>query len=368
MEIDFLGLRLKSPVIVAAGPWNRNGAAMRRGFEAGAGAAVTETVLSDAREDVRPCLASDGRGVANIRLYSEIQVEGWEREIAVAKEGGGVLIASISGRTPSELEYLAVKMERFGADAIEISLSSPMGEDFEVLAADPKLMFDMTKAVADSVGIPVLVKLSQTATNIARVARAVKKAGGDGVSAINTIRCILGVDIDTGETELRAYGGYSGAPIRPMALASVATLAQTVDLPVCGVGGVETYRHVLEFMMLGATAVQVGTAVLLRGPGVIREIVDGLEAWERSKGIESYGEIRGKALDSLRSVGEIKRRPIVSRMKERDCARDCESCVVACHYDAIGKSGGKMRLAPEKCTGCGACTFICPDGRFELNW
>jgi dihydroorotate dehydrogenase len=165
MEIDFLGLRLKSPVIVAAGPWNRNGAAMRRGFEAGAGAAVTETILSDARGDVRPCLASDGRGVAHIRLYSEIQVEGWEREIAVAKEGGGVLIASISGRTPSELEYLAAKMERFGADAIEISLSSPMGENLEVLAADPDLMFDMTRAVADSVKIPVLVKLSQTATS-----------------------------------------------------------------------------------------------------------------------------------------------------------------------------------------------------------
>jgi dihydroorotate dehydrogenase subfamily 1 len=368
MNVDFLGLKLKSPVIVAAGPWNRNGAAIRRGFEAGAGAAVTETILSDAREDARPCLAFDGHGVANIRLYSEIQVEGWEREIDAAKKGGGVLIASISGRTPSEVEYLAAKMEGFGADAIEISLSSPMGEDLEVLAADPDRMYDMVKAVKSSVRIPVLVKLSQTATNIARVARAVKRAGGDGASAINTIRCILGVDIDTGKAELMAYCGYSGAPIRPLALASVATLAQTVDLPICGVGGIETYKHVLEFMMLGATVVQVGTAVLLRGPAAIRDIVSGLESWESARGLGSYDEIRGRALESLRSVGEIKRRPIVSRVKDESCVRDCGVCVAACHYDAIEKAGGKMLLAPERCTGCGACTFICPDNKFELNW
>lgn len=368
MKTDFLGLKMKNPVIVSAGPWNRDGKSIRKGIAAGAGAMITETVVSDALLDVRPRIAYNGSGAQNIRLYSDIQVEGWQREMDIAKSKEGIVIASISAHTPPELAYLAVKMEKFGADALELNISSPMGESLEVVASDAETVFQMAKEVIRNVKIPVMVKLSQNATNISKVAKAVKSAGGSGVSAINTVRCILGVDIDTMEPTLSTYGGYSGAPIRPLGLASVATIAQTVDIPICGIGGIENYKNVLEYIMLGASAVEIGTAVMINGFDRITEIVNDLERWEEEKGIKEIKTIRGSALKNLKSFEEIKMEPLLSRIDTPVCNAQCDICVTACIYGAIRKEGNTMILDPEKCTGCGLCTFVCPDRKFRLDW
>ena len=290
MKTDFLNLNMKNPIIVAAGPWNKDGHSIRKAIEAGAGAVITESIVSDAIMDVSPRIAYDGKGAQNIRLYSDIQVEGWEREMQIAKSGGGIVIASVSAHTPSEVAYLAAKMERFGADAIEISISNPMGESLEVAASHADVVFEITKEVVSTVKIPVMVKLSQTATNITAVAKAAKEAGAAAISAINTIRCILGVDIENARPMLPTYGGYSGAPIRPIGLAAVASIAQAVDVPVCGIGGIENYRNVLEYIMLGASAVQIGTAVMINGPEKIREISRELEMWAEEKNISKASE------------------------------------------------------------------------------
>lgn len=368
MKTDFLGLKLKNPVIVSAGPWNRDGRSIRKGMAAGAGAMITETVVSDALLDVRPRIAYNGLGAQNIRLYSDIQVEGWQREMDIAKSNDGIVIASISAHTPPELAYLAVKMEKFGADAIELNISSPMGEALEVVASDAETVFKMTKEVVRNIKIPVMVKLSQNATNIMKAAKAVKSAGGAGVSAINTIRCILGVDIDTMEPTLSTYGGYSGPPIRPLGLASVATIAQAVDLPIAGIGGIENYKNVLEYITLGASAVEIGTAVMLNGFERITEIVNDLEQWAEEKDIKEVKTIRGAALKNLKSFEEIKIEPVVSRMDHPTCFAVCEACVRACIYGAIQKEGSTVVQDSEKCTGCGLCTFICPDKKFRLDW
>lgn len=369
MKTEFLGLKLKTPVIVAAGPWNRDGKSIRKGIAAGAGAVITETIVSDALLDVRPRIAYDGRGAQNIRLYSDIQVEGWQREMEIAKSNDGIVIASVSAHTPSELAYLAMKMEKFGADAIELGISSPMGESLEVVASDAERVYEMTKEVVRSVKIPVMVKLSQNATNISKVAKAVKSAGGAGVSAINTVRCILGVDIETAEPTLSTYGGYSGAPIRPLGLASVATIAQTVDdIQICGIGGIENYKNALEYIMLGASAVQVGTSVMINGFERISEIVSDLEKWAEAKGVKEVKSIKGSALKNLKSFEEIKIEPVISHIADPICTGDCMVCVKACLYGAIQKEGDKIIIDPEKCTGCGLCTFICPEKKFRLDW
>lgn len=368
MKTDFLGLSLKNPVMVAAGPWNRDGAGIRRAINAGAAAVITETIISDARLDVRPRIAYDGYGAQNIRLYSDIQVEGWEREIEIAKEEGGIVIASVSAHTPSELAYLAVKMEKFGVDAVELGLSSPMGEFLEVVASDPDRVFEMTQEVVANVKIPVMVKLSQNVTNIARVAKAVKRAGGTAVSAINTVRCILKVDIEKAEPTLATYGGYSGSPIRPLGLAAVATVAQSVDIPVCGIGGIATGHHALEYIMLGASAIQMGTAVMLGGTKKITEVVQELERWGEDHQIEHVDKIRGKALKKLKSFEEIKEEPLVCCIDEPDCLRECCACVDACIYEAIERRGDQILCNKEKCTGCGLCMFVCPDHKIRLGW
>lgn len=368
MKTDFLGLKLKNPIIVAAGPWNRDGKSIIKGLAAGAGAVITETIVSDVFLDVRPRIAYDGKAAQNIRLYSDIQVEGWQREMDIAKSKEGIVIASVSAHTPSELAYLAVKMEKFGADAIELSISSPMGESLEVMASDADRVSEMTKEVVKNVNIPVMVKLSQNATNISRVAKAVKQAGGAGVSAINTVRCILGVDIETMTPTLSTYGGYSGVPIRPLGLASVATITQTVDIPVCGIGGIENYKNALEYISLGASAVQVGTAVMVNGFGVITKIINDLEKWEVEKNIKDIKDIRGNALKHLKSREEIKIEPLICYSDDRPCIDQCRRCLDSCIYDAIEKKGDQVFIDKEKCTGCGLCICLCPDEKLKLGW
>lgn len=367
LKTKFLGMDLPNPVMVAAGPWNRDGEGLKESLEAGAGAVVTESIVSDTVLDVRPRIASDHLGAQNIRMYSDIQVEGWEREMNIAKSTGGIVIASISGHTPSELAYLASKMERFGADAIELSVSNPAAESLEVVASHADILFDMTKEVVSAVKIPVMVKLSQNTTNISKVAKAVKAAGGSGVTAINTVRGILGVDLENAVPSLSTYGGISGEYIRPLGLASVATIAQTVDIPICGVGGISCADNALEYIMLGATAVQVGTSVMVEGRECIRKIVQELEIWAQDHHVEDLADIRGKALDNLKAFDEMKFEPAVSRANGVPCSENCDICIRACMYHAISRSNQSIRIDRAKCTGCGLCTSVCPAKKLKLD-
>lgn len=370
MKTDFLGLSLNSPIIVAAGPWSRDGEGIRRSLATGVGAVITETIVSDPSMDVRPRIAYDGLGAQNIRLYSDVQIEGWEREMAIAKSNGGVVIANVSAHTPSELAYLAVKMEKYGADAIELGLSSPMGEAFEVATSNPEEVYEMTKYVVENVKIPVMVKLSQNVTNLSKVARSVQEAGGSAVSATNAIRCVLGVDIKKMEPLLPTYGGYSGRPIKPLGLASVASIAQTVDIPICGIGGIESHENAVEYMMLGASAVQVGTALMLYGRSYLGKMVEDLNKWADCKGVTNVKQIRGKALKGLKSFEEIKIEPLISYAENNiACIEGCTMCVDACTYGSISMDGeGNIKIDDQKCTGCGLCTFICGAKKLRLDW
>ena len=367
-KTNYMGLQLDNPIIVAAGPWSRDGSSILRCFESGAGAVVTESIVSDAILDVRPRIAYNGSGAENIRLYSDVQIEGWEREMEIAKSGGGKVIASVSAHTPSEMAYLTAKLQKFGADAIEISISNPYMESLEVMASDAERVYRVTWEVVSNVDIPVAVKLSQNTTNIMEVAKAAKDAGASAVSAINTVRAILGVDLEDRKPVLGTYGGYSGAPIRPLGLASVASIAQSVDIPISGIGGVTNYREALEYIMLGATTVQVGTTMMIEGPQAVRKIVEGVEAWCSHRGIESIDEIRGSALNNLRSFEEMKIEPAISTVGSTRCTDDCSKCMQVCLYDAISKQEGKITVDQKLCTGCGLCTFICPSRKLKLNW
>ena len=367
LETTFLGMKLPNPVMIAAGPWNRDGQAIKESLAAGAGAVVTESIVSDTMLDVRPRISADRLGSQNIRMYSDIQIEGWEREMDIAKSDGGIVIASISGHTPSELAYLASKMERFGADAIELSVSNPAAESLEVVASHADILFDMTNEVVSAVKLPVIVKLSQNTTNISKVAKAVKAAGGSGVTAINTVRGILGVDVEKAMPSLSTYGGISGEYIRPLGLASVATIAQTVDIPVCGVGGISSAKNALEYMMLGASVVQIGTEAMLNGKAVIRKIVQELEIWAQNHELKNLSEIRGAALENLKAYDEMKFEPSVIHANGVPCGENCNLCVEACMYDAISRRGKSIRIERSKCTGCGLCTSICPAKKLKLD-
>jgi len=366
---NLMGISLKNPLILSSGPMSRSGEMMIKALDAGAGAVVTETILNEIRPNVRPRMISRGEGLQNIRLYSEYSLEEWEREIGLVKDYGGTVIANILAHSPSEMAFLGRTVEKYGADALELGISSPHGEGLTVLGCDPSNLYETVKRVVNSVDIPVMVKLSPYVNNLAALAKAAEQGGAKGISAINTVRSIMGVDIDHMIPLLPTYGGYSGDPIRPIGLGAVATICQSVDLSISGIGGISTYKHVLEYLMLGADTCQLQSALILHGFDVIKVIIDTLQKWMEEKSYSSLSDIRGKALGQLKSFDEIVIEPKISSVI-KDCPLpDCLLCSEACTFNAISRNDtGLIQIDSQKCSGCGLCISICPYKCFSLGW
>ncbi|CAA7600940.1 Dihydroorotate dehydrogenase domain protein [Acididesulfobacillus acetoxydans] len=368
LAVDFMGLKLKNPIMVAAGPLTATGEMLRQAVEAGAGAVVTKTIVNEIRPKVRPRLAALGEGMQNIELYTEFSLEAWEHEIRYAKSHGAVIIANILAHTPSEMADIALRVEKFGADAIELGVACPHGEGLEGLFADPAQLYSFTKSVVQRVNIPVMVKLSPNVTNMAKMAMSAEQAGASAVSAIDTVRAIIGVDLESGRPLLSTYGGYSGPPVRPIGLAAVALISQAAKIPVCGIGGISNSHHVLEYMMLGASTVQLCTSLILNGLDSLSKIIHDLETWLMQHNVADFGQIRGKALQSLKSFEEIKVEPYVAKALQGCSDLSCNLCVRGCIYKAVHKSKFKVTVDQNLCTGCGLCLSVCPDKAFVLEW
>jgi len=368
LSVDYVGLKLKNPLIAAAGPLTRNGAMMKKALDAGFAAVVTETIVTEVRRNVRPRLVNGAAGMGNIGLYSDFTLEEWESEIAQVKEAGGIVIANILAHTPSEMSYIARVVEKYGADAIELGVAAPHGEGLEVLSSDPDRMYGLAAATVDAVELPVIVKMSPNVTNLSKLALAVERSGASAISAIDTVRSIIGVDLETGRALLPTYGGYSGAAVRPIGLAAVATIAQTVDIQVSGIGGVENYHDALEYIMLGASTVQLLTAIVLHGYSVVPSILEGMKRWMARQGHESLSGIRGKALASLYSFEELRMEPYTARVTAHCAAQHCDACVTGCMYEAVVKDEGIYSVDKARCAGCGLCVSLCPEKCFMLEW
>ena len=368
LSVNFLGLSLKNPIIISAGPLTGSGRMMRKAIEAGVGAVVTKTIANEIRPNVRPRLVKGKSGLHNIELYSDFTLEEWEYEIAYAKKHGAVVIANILGHTSSEIAYIAQKVEQFGVDAVELGLSCPHGEGLDGVISEPSELYELTKAVVDRIKIPVMVKLSANTANVVKLAKAAEKAGASAISGIDTVRSIAGVDIERGQALLPTFGGYSGDAIRPIGLAAIASISQATSIPICGIGGITNYEHIVEYMMLGASTVQVCTSIILNGYEHISTLLDGLKSWMVQHGYENFDEIKGIALASLKSFEEIKQEPHVSQVIGSCKSIRCDKCEKSCICEAIKLNNENVLVDTKQCTGCGLCASVCPQGIFELTW
>lgn len=370
---NIMGLSMENPVVIAPGPWSRGVNKMRKALECGAGAVITESIVSESYPDTRPRYAynKNSYGVQNIRIYSALELESWLHDLTEVNHAGRYgsktrLIASVMGSTASELRYISQKVERTGIDGIEIGLACPMGEGPKILAGEPDLVYGLTKEVVDAVSVPVSVKLSASTVNLPEVVKAAEAAGAAGISGIDTLRCILGIDVETGKPDLPTYGGYSGAPIKPIGLAAVAAMVQSTSLPVTGMGGIRNHTDLLEYIMVGASACGIGTEILLRGYPVITEILSNLNRWLKEHKILDLNQIRGCSLKELKSFEEIKQEEktasIIGVCRDTSCSKYVAACIESALYlkeDAICVDRGR-------CDGCGLCLGICPKNKISL--
>jgi len=384
ISVEFCGIRFPNPFVLSSAPPTTDGEMIMRAFEAGWGGAVTKTIGPDKIpiENVTPRLASldyqDKKplSLVNIELISQYPVQKWLDEIAEMKRRypKHIVIASIMAEVIKEdWQQLARQVIEAGSDAIELNLSCPHGMPERgmgsALGQDPDLVRQITGWVKEVSTVPVLVKLTPNITDIRVPARAALEAGADAITAINTVAGLMCVDIDKQAPNPNVggagtYGGYSGAGVKPIGLRAVAEIARETGLPISGMGGIRTWEHAIEYLLVGSTTLQVCTAVMFDGYGIVEDLCHGLRSYMYQRGIGSLHELVGKALPKLTSHENLPRdRKLVSSINADLCLRDGK-CAVVCAdggYGAITIGEDRLPVVDtEKCDGCSLCMHVCP--------
>jgi len=359
LKVEVCGIRFKNPVMPAAGPPTWNGDAMVACAEGGAGGIVAKTISATGAVVPEPCMAQIGRGsMLNTELWSELPPEQFiEEEYPKAKETGLPLIISL-GYTADEIAELAPKVKPF-ADALELST--------HYIGEDPSPMVEAIKAAKDAVDVPVIVKLSPLGREMKAAAQAAQEAGADGIAAINSFGPCLGIDVETGLPLMgskEGYGWLSGRAIKALALRCIFDIARTVDLPIFGVGGISRGTDAIEMFMVGASAVQLCTAAILRGPGVFGKIAQEMNEWLDEHGYASVNDVKGLTIRKLEE--RAFRTTHLPPKLYVDLCTGCGLCETSCVYGAITVDGDKAHLDETLCQGCGLCVTRCPTPALEM--
>ncbi len=297
MSVELAGIKLPNPTILASGILGVSSEIMIRAARAGAGAVVTKSFNRSGREGYRnPSFIEVPGGFLNALGIPNPGMEEMMGEVQALRKAGIPVIASVFGFDALEFAEAASMGEKGGALAIELNVSCPHVREVGVdIGQRPAMVAEVTKAVKDRVKVPVIVKLTPNVTNIQEIASAAEQSGADAITAINTTLG-MAIDVDSASPILAGtYGGFSGPALHSIAVRAVYQISETVKIPVIGVGGIMDWKGAVEMMMAGASAVQVGTAVMYRGVEVFREITSGVSKFLSDNGYHSVKEITGIA-------------------------------------------------------------------------
>lgn len=353
LSVEICGLKFRNPILPGAGLTVRDGDALVRAAEGGAGGLVTRTVSVAPAQAPRPCLAKVRDSLLSAELWTDLPLEQWlKHEYQKVKRTKLPLIASI-GYKPEEIRSIAPKVRAAGANAIELSTRQS--------GNDPSFISEVTKAAKEVVDIPVFVKLSPNVQDIAHLALAAERSGADGVVAVDAFGPCLSIDIENAMPMLGSrfgYGWLSGPAIKPLALRCVADICRSVRIPVIGAGGISDWQDAVEFIMVGASAVQISTAAIIRGPKIYGLIADEMARFMRIKGYNSIADFRGIALRHLPEQ-PLRMKPKPPEILVSRC-NGCGLCEQYCPYKAMRIAGKVAQVDPARCYGCGLCVSLCP--------
>jgi dihydroorotate dehydrogenase (NAD+) catalytic subunit len=304
LSTNLCGVSLPNPTVLASGILGLSHEVMARVARSGAGAVTTKSCSLRPRPGHHnPVVLDWGPGLINAVGLSNPGVEVMVEEIRDAKELlaplGVPVIASIFADTIYDFGTVARFIAEAEPDLIEINISCPnVDADYlQMFAADPYVAAQVTRRVKMNTSIPVLIKLSPNVTDLVEIAEAVVEAGADGITAINTVGPGIVLDIETCRPVLaHGTGGLSGPAIRPITVRCVRDICRAVDAPVLAVGGVTSGRDVIEMLLVGASAVGIGSAVASRGVEVFQKVCHEVEAYMQGHGYDNIKEMRGKAL------------------------------------------------------------------------
>ena len=298
LSVNLAGLKLANPTMLASGILGYTAQTLQSIVDGGAGAVVTKSIgLKPRKGYANPTVVQMDCGLINAMGLPNPGIDEYINEIREAKSVLDVpLIVSIYGYSEEEYAIVAKKAVGAGADAVELNVSCPhVKETGSEIGQDPKRLAKVVKKAKAAVAKPVFVKLSPNVTSIADVADAAVRAGADAITATNTVRAIA-IDAETALPILgNRVGGLSGPATKPIAMRCIYDIYERVKVPIIGCGGVANWRDAVEFMLAGASAVQIGTAIATEGPSVFQLVSTGMEEYLGRKGFRNVSEIVGLA-------------------------------------------------------------------------
>ena len=349
LTTNFAGIRCPNPFWLASGPPANCGDQVMRAFDAGWGGAVWKTLgepitYVSSRYSSVDMNGQRMMGLNNIELITDRPHDVNLREISEVKKRypNHAVIASLMVESKQAAWHTIVKQaEDAGADGLELNFGCPHGMSERGMGSAvgqvPEYAQLITGWVKEVARTPVLVKLTPNISDIRMVGRAARKGHADGLSAINTINSITGIDLDTltprpdvgGKS---SHGGYCGPAVKPIALNMVQQLASDpeIGLPVSGIGGVASWKDAAEFILLGCGTVQVCTAAMHYGFRIVEDMIDGLKNWMDEKGFATLDDFRGLSLPRVTEWKHLDLNyKIVARIN-RDTCIGCDLCYTAC--------------------------------------
>jgi dihydropyrimidine dehydrogenase (NADP+)/dihydropyrimidine dehydrogenase (NAD+) subunit PreA len=337
------GLRLPNPFVIGSGPPGTNANVIGKAFDEGWGAVVSKTLSLDASKviNVQPRYArlrsresGEIYGWENIELISDRPFDTWIQEFKQVKDmyPDGVLIASIMEEYRRDAWHEIVeRCQEAGVDALELNMSCPHGlperKMGSAMGENPDLLEEVCGWVMEVAQRPVWAKMTPNVTHVEDPARASLRAGCDGISAINTIRSVLGVDLETlrPEPTVEGYttpGGYSSRAVLPVALRICMEIATVIkhEFPgrtLSGIGGIETGGDAAQFILLGCDTVQVCTGVMKSGYGIVKPMQDELLAFMEQHKFTRIEDFRGHSLQFFTTHADLVRRQAEARAAKK---------------------------------------------------
>ncbi len=388
LAIEILGVAFPNPFCLSSSPVSNDYEMCAKAYKAGFGGIVFKTIgpkdyLIDEVSPRFDATSKEGTPFLGFKNMEQIAEHPYEENLDALRRlkkdfPDKVLIASIMGNDDESWAYIARDVEEAGADMVELNFSCPqmtshaMGSD---VGTSPELCRHYCEIVRANTKLPIIAKMTPNLAEMNTVARACLEGGADAISAINTVKSITHVDLDKlvplpiidGKSSV---SGYSGAAVRPIGLRFVSDLARDERLkgaPIGGIGGIETWRDAAEYILLGASFLQLTTAVMEYGYRVVEDLIDGLNRYMVRHGCEHLEEMVGLANKNVIPAEELNRDyRYLPEIDEEKCLK-CLRCVVSCYdgaHQAISydEKTRKPTIDENKCVGCHLCELVCPAG------
>lgn len=383
LSITTMGVNCENPFFLSSSVVGSNYEMVAKAFEMGWAGVAFKTIGLFVPNEVSPRFSALEKednpfiGFKNIEQISDHTIkENLEYLRRLKKDyPNKIIIASIMGRNEEEWTELASMMEEVGADIIECNFSCPqmVGEGVGCdVGTNPELVKAYTAATKRGTKLPVLAKMTPNITRMEEPAKAAIEAGADGIAAINTIKSIMNVDTESfnsapyvdGKTSV---GGYSGKAVKPIALRFIHDMkkdSSLKDVTISGMGGIETWKDALEFILMGSETVQITTSVMQYGYRIIDDLIEGLSDYMVLHDIEYVEQLVGKALIQVVDAGELNRDTIEYPKFDRNKCVGCGRCYLSCfdggHQALSMNHEQKPVMDPKKCVGCQLCMLVCP--------